>query len=380
MRLRKSYIGLIVLAALFGLLGLYNYVIQPMLLEKFIRGAEQPPEVISAEAARTEQRIAAITAVGSVQAINGVDVAAEVGGVVRDIAFASGQAVAKGAVILRLDTTSEEADIRLYQATLKNAQQNLDRAVSLVGKGFVSQANVDNAIAARDQAQAQLQRARADLQKKVIRAPFAGRLGIRQVDLGQYVSPGTAIVTLQAVDPIYVTFFVPEQKLRALRGGQKIEARTDAAPGRVFGGTITSIDARIDEATRNIRVQATLPNPDGALTPGMFVNVAAIGQSVESVVTVPETAISYSLYGDSVFVLTPLANQMSEKPAGQIHAVERRTVTPGEVEGGRVAIVSGLRAGELVATAGLIKLRDGGKAVISNRIPLTPTPDKLPNY
>lgn len=380
MRLRKSYIGLIVLAALFGLLGLYNYVIQPMLLEKFIRGAEQPPAVISAEVARTEQRIAAITAVGSVQAINGVDVAAEVGGVVREIAFASGQAVAKGAVILRLDTTSEEADIRLYQATLKNAQQNLDRAVSLVGKGFVSQANVDNAIAARDQAQAQLQRARADLQKKVIRAPFAGRLGIRQVDLGHYVSPGTAIVTLQAVDPIYVTFFVPEQKLRALRSGQKIEARTDAVPGRVFGGTITSIDARIDEATRNIRVQATLPNADGALTPGMFVNVAAIGQSIESVVTVPETAISYSLYGDSVFVLTPVANQMSDKPAGQIHAVERRNVTPGEVEGGRVAIVSGLRAGELVATAGLIKLRDGGKAVISNRIALTPTPDKLPNY
>lgn len=388
MRLRKSTIGLAAIVILFGLLGVYNYVVQPMLLKKFILGAEPPPAIISAEAARTETWSDRITAVGSIEAVNGVDVTTEQAGVVREIAFQSGQTVRKGDVLVRLDSSTEEADVRLYEATLKNAQQDYERIKALVATQTASKAALDRALAARDQAAAQLARAKASLSKKVVRAPFSGRLGIRKVDLGQYINPGNPIVTLQAVDPIYATFPVPEQALNRIKTGQIVSVAVDTAPGRTFQGKITSIDARVDDATRNVTVQATLPNPSGVLTPGAFANVEITGSSKTDVVTVPATAVSYSLYGDTVFVLKPVkaaaqpgaaqAAAPQAKTDEQVFAVERRTVKVGRSVNGRVAISQGLQPGDLVATAGQLKLRDGGKAVINNSIALDPAAKPLP--
>ncbi|HEY4548232.1 MAG TPA: efflux RND transporter periplasmic adaptor subunit [Pedomonas sp.] len=396
MRLRKSSIGLVALVVVFGLLGLYNYVLQPMLLKKFILGAEPPPVAVSAETARLETRSDSLTAVGSIQAVNGVDVAAEQDGVVREILFESGQMVKKGQVLVRLDTETEAADVALYQATLANAQKDYERTAKLVETQYASRAALDRAVAARDQAQAQLARARASLDKKAIRAPFSGRLGIRQINLGQYLARGDAVVTLQAVDPIYATFPVPEQAISRIQTGQNLLVSVDSAPGRRFEGKITSIDAKVDEGTRNVTVQATLPNPDGLLTPGAFANVTVLGRESVQVVAIPATAVSYSLYGDSIYVLKPApkaataqggANASTDAEAGKAHeqnqtvyVAERRSVKTGETQDGRAAILDGLKDGELVVIAGQLKLSDGGKAVVNNSIPLDAGNAPLPRH
>lgn len=391
MRLRKSTIGLVALAALFGLLGLYNYVIQPMMLKKFLLGAEPAPAVVAAEEARPERRSDSIRAVGSIQAINGVDIAAEVDGVVREILFESGQMVKKGQVLVRMDTETEAADVALYTATLANARKDLERTRRLVETQTASRAALDRAEAAHDEARAQLARAQASLDKKIIRAPFAGRIGIRRINLGQYLSRGTPVVTLQAVDPIYATFPVPEQTLARVQPGQTILVQVDAAPGRTFEGRITSIDAKVDESTRNVTVQATLPNPDGALTPGAFANVTIRGSQETEVVAVPATAVAYSLYGNTIYVLKPApaakaGGEAQAAPAAQapaegnrtVYVAERRTVRTGETINGRTAILEGVKAGELVVTAGQLKLRDGAKAIINNAVSLDPAETPLP--
>ena len=394
MRFRKSSIGLAALVIVFGLLGLYNYVIQPMLLKKFILGAEPPPVAVSAERARLENRSDALSAVGSIQAVNGVDVAAELDGVVREILFDSGQMVRKGQALVRLDTETEAADVALYEATLANARKDYERTAKLVETQYASRAALDRAIAARDQASAQLARARASLEKKTIRAPFSGRLGIRQINLGQYLSRGDAIVTLQAVDPIYATFPVPEQAIARIRAGQGVTVSVDTAPGKRFEGKITSIDAKVDEGTRNVTVQATLPNPDGLLTPGAFANVTVVGSDTSEFVVIPATAVSYSLYGDSIYVLKPAPKPTNaaggakagtdaagdQTAAAPVYVAERRAVKTGETQNGNAAILSGLKEGELVVTAGQLKLSDGGKAVLNNAIALDAAKAPLPRH
>lgn len=392
MRIRKSSLGLAALVVVFGLLGLYNYVIQPMLLKKFILGAEPPPVAVSAERAKLESRSDTLTAVGSIQAVNGVDVAAELDGVVREILFSSGQMVKKGQALVRLDTETEAADVALYEATLANARKDYERTAKLVETQYASRAALDRAVAARDQAMAQLARARASLEKKTIRAPFSGRLGIRQINLGQYLSRGDAVVTLQAVDPIYATFPVPEQAIARIRTGQGVVVNVDTAPGTRFEGKITSIDAKVDEGTRNVTVQATLPNPDGLLTPGAFANVTVMSNDTTEVVVVPATAVSYSLYGDSVFVLKPAPKKQAPagganaetgdggQSAGPVYVAERRAVKTGETQSGHAAILSGVQEGELVVTAGQLKLSDGGKAVLNNTIPLDTATTPLPRH
>lgn len=391
MRFRKSTLGLAALVIVFGLLGLYNYVIQPMLLKKFILEAEPAPAPVSAEAARVEDRSDSLTAIGTIQAINGVEVAAELDGVVREILFDSGQMVKKGQPLVRLDTETEAADVALYEAALANARKDYERTAKLVETQYASRAALDRAVAARDQAAAQLARARASLEKKTIRAPFSGRLGIRQINLGQYLARGDKVVTLQAVDPIYATFPVPEQSLTRIHTGQSLTVSVDSAPGRRFAGKVTSIDAKIDESTRNVTVQATLPNPDGVLTPGAFANVVVEGREVRQVVTVPATAITHSLYGDSIYVLKPApkakaasggANAAPDDGSASkpVYVAERRAVKTGDTQNGRIAVTEGLKEGELVVYAGQLKLRDGAKAVVDNSIPLDATNTPLPRH
>jgi membrane fusion protein, multidrug efflux system len=266
--------------------------------------------------------------------------------------------------LVRLNTSTEAADIRLFEAQLREANQQMARIQPLVQSGTLAKAALDRAVAARDSARAQVERARADLGKRVITAPFSGRLGIRQVQLGQYLNPGDPIVSLQAIDPIYVTFNLPEQKLGRVRAGQPVSVASDAYPGRIFTGQVTTVDARIDPASRNLMVQATLPNGDGALAPGMFANVTlANPQGAGQVVAVPETALSYSLSGDSVWVLKP-------SQTANVFLAEQRAVKVGTSAEGWVEIQTGVKPGERVVTAGQNKLRAGGEVMINNAVSL----------
>jgi membrane fusion protein (multidrug efflux system) len=273
----------------------------------------------------------------------------------------------------------ELADLTSAEATQREADVAYKRQTDLLRKSVASEANVDTALAKRDTAAAAVNRIKALIAQKAILAPFAGRLGIRKVELGQYVSPGLALVTLQALDPIWVDFPMPEQNIGKLATDQVIELTVDAFPGKVFKGRVTSLDARVSQETRTLLVRGTLPNRDGKLLPGMFANVAVLAGEASEVVTVPRTAITYSLYGDSVYVVKPEEAKEGEAAAGaeQIFIVERRFVRPGQVRGDLVAINSGLTAGEEVVTTGQLKLNNGSRVTVDNSQALKP-PAVLP--
>jgi RND family efflux transporter MFP subunit len=248
----------------------------------------------------------------------------------------------------------------------------LDRAKQLLSDGWITKAQFDQRQAARDQARAMVNRAQADTAKRAIRAPFTGRVGIRQIDLGQYLDAGVPIVSLQTVDPVYATAMLPEQAIAQVRVGQPVRVTTDTWTGRVFTGRITALESAIDPSTRTLKVQATLDNPDRALTPGLYAQLSVDLPDARPVVTVPETAIAYSLSGDTVYVLTP------SKDAKSVYTVSRRSVQVGQSQPGFVEITAGLKPGEMVATNGQHKLREGGQAVIDNRLALAsrPTPPR----
>jgi RND family efflux transporter MFP subunit len=300
--------------------------------------------------------------------------------VVTTIHFESGDDVAAGALLVNLDDSVEQADLANGVAQLKNANVTLERAQRLIASGNTPQSTVDAAVAARDSAAAAVQHTRAVIAQKAILAPFAGRLGLRNVDIGQYVGVGTTLVTLQRLDPIYVDFPAPEGALASLAVGDATTITVDALPGRNFEGRVTAIDARVSAESRNVLARAEFANPDRKLLPGMFANVTVITGAGADVLTVPRTAIVYSLYGDTVFVVEPAppaaaaASGAAAAPAtgdsGWI--VERRFVRVGDVHGERVAILDGLKAGERVVTAGQIKLQDKSPVVIDASVALPP--------
>jgi membrane fusion protein (multidrug efflux system) len=289
--------------------------------------------------------------------------------------------VADSAKLVQLDIAVETADLASAVATLREAEVAHKRQTDLLNKAVTSEANVDTARAKRETAEAAVNRIKALIAQKSILAPFAGRLGIRQVELGQYVSPGLALVSLQALDPIWVDFPIPEQQLAKLHVGQDIELTVNAFGGKVFKGTIGWLDARVSQETRTLLVRGTLKNPDRALLPGMFANVAVLAGAPAKVVTVPRTAITYSLYGDSVYVAKPEPVQAGtpapSDPKDKVFIVERRFVKPGQIKGDRVAINEGLKAGEQVVTTGQIKLNSGARVKIDNSQELKP-PATLP--
>jgi membrane fusion protein, multidrug efflux system len=363
----SRWMGLTILAVvtvLLVLLGVFHFFIKPGIIEKAIFGQEPPPAVVAAEpvtAGSWSQRLAAI---GSIEAVQGVDVTSEVGAKVTAILFQSGQTVSKGQPLVRLDSSTEAADVVRFQAELRNAELTYQRQVTLRKQGWASQAALDQARAQLDQARAQVAFGQADVGKRVIRAPFSGRLGIRQIDLGGYVTPGQTIVSLQTVDPIYATFTLPESELSRLKVGQTVEVTVASQGERVFTGTVSSIDSAVDATSRNIRVQATLPNKDGQLTPGQSAQVAIVKPGASDALSVPETAVAYNMYGNMIFVLKP------DPKTPKTYSVESRTIQVGDARDGRVQILSGVETGEVVVTAGQIKLREGMKAVIDNRVDL----------
>jgi len=372
-------VALALLAALTGGLAYFQFVIKPVMVKGFISAAFAPkPTTVTAEAARVEQWAPELTAIGTLRAIQGVAIAPQAAGDVTAIHFESGDDVEAGALLINIDDSVEQADLANGLAQLKNADSTLTRQRTLVAQGNTPQSTVDTAIATRDSAAATVERTRAVIAQKAIKAPFAGRLGLRNVDLGQYVAVGTSLVTLQQLDPIYADFPVPEEALNSMATGQAVRMTVDAIPGRSFAGKIEAIDARVSAESRNVTARAVFANPDRKLLPGMFANLTVTTGEPAAVLTLPRTAIVYSLYGDDVFVVTaaPHAREqggLSENggPSGLV--VERRLVRVGPARGERVAIEEGLRAGERVVTAGQIKLQ-AYSPVTLDETPALPAP------
>ncbi len=293
------------------------------------------------------------------------------GGVITAIRFESGGDVQAGDLLINIDDSVEQADLANGLAQLKNADATLARQKMLVAGGNTPQSTVDQALAARDSAAATVERTRAVIAQKAIRAPFSGRLGLRNADLGQYASVGMALATLQQLDPIYADFPVPEEALATLAAGQDVTMTVDAIPGQTFEGKIKAIDARVSAESRNVTARAEFANPDLKLLPGMFANLTVTTGAPADVLTLPRTAIVYSLYGDNVFVVEP-----APPPAGQTATnglvVERRFVRVGAVRGERIAIEEGVKAGERVVTAGQIKLQPNALVAIDENPALPP--------
>jgi len=376
--IKRLLIALIIMGALVGGLAYFQLVFKPQMIQAFLSSQVPPPATITAEAAKTEEWIERLPAIGTLIAHQGVDVASQVAGIVTGIGFESGQDVPAGSKLVQLDVAVELADLASAEATLREAEVAFKRVSDLLLKSVASEANVDTARAKRDTALATLNRIKALIAQKAIMAPFAGRLGIRHVELGQYISPGLAMVTLQALDPIWVDFPMPEQNVGKLLVGQTIELTVDSYPGHVFTGNVASLDARVSQETRTLLVRGALPNPDRTLLPGMFANVAVLAGNPAKVVTVPRTAITYSLYGDSVYVLKPKEGQPPPaKPEDTIYAVQRRFIKSGQVREDLVAVTTGLQAGEQVVTTGQVKLTNGSLVRVDNSQALVP-PAKRP--
>lgn len=334
-----------------------------------------PPETVTSAAVVQQDWENRIAVTGSLVAVQGVTVGAEVAGKVVKLGFDSGALVKAGDVLVQLDISTEQAQLRAAEATAALAQANLARSRELRNKDTNSAADLDGAEAQAKQAAAQADGIRAVIAKKSIRAPFSGRLGIRLVNLGQILREGDAIVTLQTLDPIYVNFAVPQQRLAQIAAGNVARITSDAAPGVVFEGRINAINPDVDTATRNVRVQATIANPAEKLRPGMFANVSVILPAHETVLAIPATAVLYSPSGNSVFVI-------EERPgakAGQTgKALRQQFVQLGAARGDYVAVLTGLKAGEQVVTTGVFKLRRDMPVIVDNTlapaVSLTPAP------
>jgi membrane fusion protein (multidrug efflux system) len=323
---------------------------------------QAPPEAVTTVLARAETWPATIAAIGTVKAVRGVTLSADLPGVVDEITFDSGRPVREGEVLVRLDARQERAQLAAAEAQRELARVQLERVKGLVAQGIVAQAELDRASAEHKQAEARTGEIRATIERKQIRAPFAGVLGIRQVDLGQYLKAGDAIVPLQALDPIYVNFSVPQQQLGELRAGR--EVRVSAAGVAPMTGRISAVDAIVDEATRNVQVQATLANPQGVLRPGMFVEAHVVSGAASDVLVLPASAISYAPYGDSVFVVAD-----AKAPTGQtLKTVTQQFVRLGPARGDQVAVLSGIETGAEVVSSGAFKLRSGAPVRVNNEV------------
>jgi membrane fusion protein (multidrug efflux system) len=293
-----------------------------------------------------------------------VTVSADLPGTVDRITFESGRAVRAGAVLAELDTRQERAQLAAIEAQRDLARLNYERMKGLLRDRVVSQAEFDRAMAEEKQTTAQVGEVQATIERKTIRAPFSGVLGIRQVNLGQYLGAGNPLVSLQSRDPIYVNFGVPQQDITRVHVGQRVTVRADDLAGAEVSGRVTAFDSIVDEATRNVQVQATLSNPGGELRPGMFVQTELSVGSSRTVITLPASAISYAPFGDSVFIVTDLKRENGQSYRG----VRQQFVKVGGARGDQIAVISGVRPGDVVVTSGVFKLRNGAAVQINNKV------------
>lgn len=365
---------LILLGGLGGMIAFYAFQWKPQFLAQVIMSAPKPAETVSAEPAKEENWQPRVTAIGSLVAVDGIDITPEVGGIVKEIYFDSGQLVKKGDKLVQLDTSTEVQDLKNFEVQLANAQAEFERTSAVFKKGFSARQDLDNITARRDALSASFERTRAVIAQKAIFAPWDGRLGLRSISVGKYVAAGDPLIWLQSVDPIFVDFTVTEADYGRIENGQPVAAVFNAWPKEAFKGEVVTTDAKMSAESRMIKVRASFPNPDGRLRPGMYADVSVEVGTPEQVVTVPQTAITYTLYGDSVFVVVEAENSDPAKEKDLV--VQRRFVKPGSVREGRVRILDGVKAGDQVVTVGQNKLDQGTKVRIDNSVALVEPADR----
>jgi membrane fusion protein, multidrug efflux system len=369
---KRMVIMLIAVAVVFGAIFGFQ-AFKAAMIKKFMSAMAQPPQTISASKASYSPWQPKIEAVGSLRAVKGADLSIEVAGVVDSISFNSGDDVEEGAPLLKLRADDDAAKLESLQATAELNAITYDRDQKQFKLQAVSQATLDTDAANLKNAKAQVAQQQAILDKKFLHAPFAGHLGIRAVDLGQYLGAGTTIVTLQALDPIFLDFFVPQQSIDQVRLGQTVEVKVDAFKDQSFAGEISAINPKVDASSRNVQVRATLKNADHRLIPGMYATVDITTGAPQNFITLPQTAITYNPYGDTVYIVDSKGADANGKP----QLIARQSfVTTGATRGDQVAILKGVSEGDTIVTSGQIKLHNGSTVVIDNSI--TPTADAAP--
>jgi membrane fusion protein (multidrug efflux system) len=379
---RRFIITGIIAGLILGGLAWFNFAFKPNMIKTIMASQVPPPATVTSEAAKAEKWIDQLPSIGTLISSHGVDMTSQVAGIVTEVYLESGADAERGSSLVQLDIAVELADLASAKATLQEAEVGFQRQADLIAKRVTSEANLDTARAKRDTALAAVKKIEAVIAQKTIKAPVSGRLGIRKVERGQYVSPGMVLVTLQQLDPIRVDFPMPEQLISKLRVGQQLEVTVDTFPNEVFKGEIESLDARVSQDTRTLLVRGSLPNGRRLLLPGMFANVMVLAGEPREVVTVPRTAVTYSLYGDSVYAVksapeTPPKDGKAETPAEPKLVADRRFVKTGPARDDRVVILSGVAAGEQVVTTGQLKLNPGAAIRIDNTQPLS-RPEERP--
>jgi multidrug efflux system membrane fusion protein len=350
-------------AVILGGFAYFEYIFKPKMMAAYFGSMVPPPTPVATAKAAAESVPRYLESIGTATAVHQVSVNPEVPGRVSEIRFESGAEVKAGQVLVQLDDSTERADLANFQAQSRLATSNLARAQQLAAKQFGSRQQVDEVQSELDQANAGISRAQATINQKVIKAPFGGMLGIRQIDLGQYLTAGAPIVTLTDLDELYIDFTLPEQDRTLIAIGQKVEVRADAYPDRVFTATLQTIEPQVDPNMRALKLQALLSNPDHALQPGMYVRVHVLLPDQPNVVTVPETAIDYTVYGDSVYIVKEGEKGKDGKPT---YKVDQVFVTLGDRNGGKVSILKGVADGDIVVTGGQLKLHNGAAVSLSD--------------
>jgi membrane fusion protein (multidrug efflux system) len=354
----------LVVAVLMGAIYGWQQIVAKKFIAPMLKAMATAPQTVSTTVAAATQWQSHTQALGTLRAVRGADLGAQAAGVVDKIHFESGAEVAAGTVLLTLKANDDPAKLAQLQAQAELAAITLKRDQEQLAAQAISQATVDSDSASLKGARAQVAAQQALIEEKNVRAPFAGKLGIRQVDEGQYLAAGTTVVTLQALDPIFIDFYVPQQALRFMKVGQPVSATVDTYAGTRFAGKLVSISSKVDTASRNVQARASFANADRRLVPGMYANVEIDNGDSTNEITLPQTAITYHPYGDTVYVVHKATD---DKGNTSLTAVER-FVQLGDSRGDQVAIKSGVRAGEEIVSAGQVKLRNGAPIVVNNAV------------
>lgn len=369
---KRMVIMLVAVGVVFG--GIFGFqAFKGAMIKKFMSAQAQPPQTVTTIVASSQEWQPQIKAVGSLRAMRGADLAPEVAGLVAAIQFKSGDEVKAGDLLVQLRADSDQARLHSLQANAELADATFKRDQELIKVHAISQATYDADAANLKSARAQVAEQQALVAKKFIRAPFAGRIGIRQVDLGQYLNAGEKIATLQVLDPVYADFYIPQQELSRLKVGEAVTATTDTFPNESFKGEISAIDPKVDTDTRNVQVRATLKNPEHKLLPGMFATVSIQSGKPQNFITLPQTAITFSPYGDTVFLVEEKGKGADGKP---VRVAKQAFVTTGRTRGDQVAILKGVKAGDTVVSSGQLKLKNGTPLIVNNSV--TPADNPAP--
>jgi membrane fusion protein (multidrug efflux system) len=363
----------VVVAVILGIVFGWQVFIGKM-TQKFMRAAATAPQTVSTITAASSQWQAHIQATGTLRAVRGADLSSQASGIVDEIHFDSGNDVPKGKLLLRLRPYNDYATLQQLEAQAELARQTYKRDQEQFAAQAIAQSVIDTDVSNLKSAEAQVSSQKELIEEKIVTAPFAGRLGIRQVDVGQFLTAGTAIVTLQALDPMLIDFYVPQQALAQMKVGQTVQATVDTYPGTLFKGVIESVNSKVDAASRNIQVRAAFHNADRRLLPGMYASVDINAGDETTHITLPQTAITYNPYGDTVYVVEQHGAGADGKP---LTTVQQRFVKLGPTRGDQVAVLSGVQAGDVVVTTGQMKLRNGINVIVNNSV--TPTNDINPN-